>query len=84
MMKKMFLILIIFGLLYSIIIALYGGYFVGFVLALITVGFATTIYLIDKKFDYRIIFYIWIAIIAIASLTLFLEQILSMGKFLTI
>jgi len=84
MMKKIFLILIAFGLLYSILITFYGGYFIGFVLALITIGFAITIYLLDKKFDYRIIFYIWIAIIAIASLTLFLEQVLNMGKFLTI
>ena len=84
MMKKIFLILIGFGLLYSALIAFYGGYFVGFVIILLTVGFASTIYLIDKKTNYRIIFYVWIAIIVIASITLFLEQILSMGKFLTI
>lgn len=85
MIKKILLsILVVFGILYSAFISFYGGYYTGFVFILITVGFASTIYTLDKKVDYRIIFYVWIAIIVIATVTLLLQWIFNLGKLLSL
>jgi hypothetical protein len=67
-------VLLLFGISYSIILALYTDLFVGFVFVLITIGFAATIYLLDKKFSHRIIFYVWVAIITTAVLILILVK----------
>jgi hypothetical protein len=81
--KKLFLlVLIVFGIFYSVLISLYGGLYVGFVFILITIGFASTIYLLDKKFNYRIIFYIWIAIVVVAAITLFLQWVFNIANLL--
>jgi len=81
--KKLFLlVLIIFGIFYSVLISLYGGFYVGFVFILLTIGFASTIYLLDKKFNYRIIFYIWIAIVVVAAITLFLQWVFNIANLL--
>jgi hypothetical protein len=73
-MKSLFiLILVVFGLLYSFYISLYAGVYTGLVFVLITIGFASTFYILDKNISYRIIFYIWIVIIVIATLVLILE-----------
>jgi hypothetical protein len=83
MIKKIFLsILLVFGVFYSTFIYFYGGFYVGFVFILITIGFASTIYMLDKKFSYRIIFYVWIAIIVIAAVTLFLEWVFNLANLL--
>lgn len=58
--------LFVFGILYSIYLSLYSGFFVGFIFILMTIGFTTTIYMLDKKIDYRIIIYIWVGIVMIA------------------
>ena len=69
------LILVVFGLLYSFYLSFYLGAYTGFVFVLITIGFASTLYILDKKISYKIIFYIWIAIIVFAVLILFLELV---------
>lgn len=85
MIKKLFLlILILFGIFYSFLISIYGGFYVGFVFILVTIGFASTIYLLDKKVNYRIIFYIWIAIVIIAAITLLLQWIFNIAKLLKV
>ena len=63
------LILFVIGILYSIYLLIQGGLFIGFVFILITIGISSTIYILDKKTDYRIIIYIWIAIVMIAVIT---------------
>lgn len=79
MIKKIILVLTAFGFLYSIFISIYGGFYIGIVLALITIGFASTTYMLDKKINYKIIFYIWIAIIVVAVVTLFLNWIFNLA-----
>jgi hypothetical protein len=70
MKKKLsILLLFLFGTLYSIYLSIEGGIFIGFILFLITIGFTSTIYILDKKIDYKIIIYIWIAIVTIAVVT---------------
>ena len=71
--KFFILILIIFGLMFSFYLFLYSGAYTAFVFILITIGLSSTLYILDKKINYKIIFYIWIAIIVIAILTLVLE-----------
>ena len=65
MKEKIILLMLIFGLAYSFYVTAYvGDLFIGFVLVLLTLGLSSTIYALDRKIDYRIIFYMWIAIIA--------------------
>jgi len=71
--KLLLLSLILFGFFYSYLLSFYAGGFVSLIFVLITIGFASTIYLLDKKINYRIIFYIWIAIIVVAILSLLLN-----------
>jgi hypothetical protein len=73
--EKLFvLILVGFGLFYSIYLSVFlGDYFVGFIFILITAGLSSTIYILDKKINYRIIFYIWLAIVVVALLLLLLK-----------
>ena len=59
------LLLFLFGILYSIYLSFEGGVFIGFVFILITIGITATIYILDKKIDYKIIVYVWIAIVTI-------------------
>ncbi len=67
--KLSILLLFLFGILYSIYLSFEGGLFIGFIFILITIGITTTIYILDKKINYKIIVYIWIAIVTIAVLT---------------
>jgi hypothetical protein len=70
MMKRLsILLLFFFGILYSIYLSLEGSFFIGFIFILITIGITSTIYMLDKRIDYRIIIYIWIAIVTIAVVT---------------
>jgi len=78
------LVLICFGFFYAILIAFYGGIYTGFVFILITIGFASTIYMLDKKFNYRIIVYVWIAITVIAALTLLLQWVFILASLLKV
>ncbi|MEM5778494.1 MAG: hypothetical protein QXD43_04215 [Candidatus Aenigmatarchaeota archaeon] len=83
MIKKILLIiLIVFGLFYSFLISFYGGFYTGFIFVLITIGFASTIYLLDKKVSYRIVVYVWIAIIVIAAITLLLQWVFNIANLL--
>ncbi|OGI11963.1 hypothetical protein A3K64_00630 [Candidatus Micrarchaeota archaeon RBG_16_36_9] len=59
------LLLLIAGISYSAYLSLEGGLFIGFVFTLITIGIASTLYMLEKSIDYRIIIYIWIAIVAL-------------------
>jgi len=68
-------VLLIFGILYSIYLSFYLGSHTGFIFILITIGLAGTIYLVDKKVDYKIILYVWIAIIVVAAIVLLIELI---------
>lgn len=63
------LLFLFFGILYSIYLSFEGGIFIGFILILITIGITATIYILDKKIDYKIIIYVWIAIVTIAVVT---------------
>jgi hypothetical protein len=76
------LILICFGFFYSILIAFYGGFYISFVIILITIGLASTIYMLDKKFNYRIIVYIWVSIVVVAAITLFLQWVFNIANLL--
>jgi hypothetical protein len=60
------LFLLLFGILYSIYLAFEGGIFLGLITSLITIGLSATIYVLYKKFDYKIIVYIWIGIVTLA------------------
>jgi len=85
MIKKLFLLILIgFGLFYSVLISFYGGFYVGFIFILITIGFTSTIYLLDKKINYKLIFYIWIAIIVVAAITLLLQWVFNLATLLKV
>lgn len=84
MIKRALFVLITFGLVYSVLISLYVSPYVGVVLILITIGFAATIYCIDKRIDRRIIFYVWIAIISFSVLILVVEMVFNMINMLKI
>ena len=71
--------MLIFGIIYSTYLSFYTSIYTGFVLILITVGFAGTIYMIAKKVSYKIIFYVWMAIIVFSVLFLILQW--SMASF---
>ncbi|MBN2202564.1 MAG: hypothetical protein JW700_00025 [Candidatus Aenigmarchaeota archaeon] len=72
--KILIVCLLVFGLLYSAYVTIYtNDFYVGLVLALVTLGFSATIYILDKKINYRIIIYIWIAIVLIAIIALLLR-----------
>lgn len=79
----MLLGLIAFGFFYSLFISFYSGFYIGFVLMLITIGFASTIYCVDKRIDRKIIFYVWVAIITASALTLLLDFVFSMANLLS-
>jgi asparagine N-glycosylation enzyme membrane subunit Stt3 len=78
MIKLALSLLILFGFAYSVFISFYGGFYLGFVFILITIGFASTIYCIDKRINRRIIFYVWVAIMTTIVLTLIVELTFSM------
>lgn len=63
------LLLFLAGTIYSLYLSLQGGIFIGFIFVLITIGLSSTFYILNKKIDYRIIIYIWIAIVMIAVVT---------------
>ena len=63
------LFLFLFGIAYSIYLSFQGSFFIGFIFILMTIGITSTFYMLDKKIDYRIIVYIWIAIVMISVLT---------------
>ena len=76
MIKRLgILIFLIFGVLYSVYLSLYIGFFPSFVFILITTGIGSTIYILDKKINYRIIVYIWIALITVAVVALLIEWV---------
>jgi hypothetical protein len=58
-------LLLIFGLCYSAYLAFAGSVFLGFVFSLISVGLTSTIYILDRRLNSRIIVYIWLAIIVV-------------------
>jgi hypothetical protein len=70
-MRKNLSILLLFliGILYSLYLSTQGGLFIGLVFVMITIGISFTIYMLDKKTDYRIIVYVWIAIVTIVVVT---------------
>ena len=76
--------LLVFGLLYSSYLYFYLGYYTSVVIVLVTVGFAFTIYILDKSINRRIIFYIWIAIVMISMLIFLMDWVFSMTKFLKV
>ena len=84
MIKLALFVLIIFGFVYSIFISLFVGLYIGVVLILITIGFAATIYCIDKRIDRKIIFYVWIAIISFSVLILLVGFVFNMISMLKI
>jgi hypothetical protein len=65
MRRASILLLMLFGLLYSAYLAYEGGIFMGFVISLITLGLASTIYILDRRVNSRIIVYIWVAIVVV-------------------
>jgi hypothetical protein len=65
MRRVSILLFILFGFVYSIYLALEGGFFTGFAIFTITLGLAATIYILDRKASSRIIIYVWIAIIVV-------------------
>jgi hypothetical protein len=68
------LLLAVFGIIYSLYLSVYiGDLYVGFIMVLITLGISSTIYILGKRVNYRIIFYIWIAIIVIAVVVLMFQ-----------
>ncbi|MFH0928793.1 MAG: hypothetical protein V1818_00355 [Candidatus Aenigmatarchaeota archaeon] len=76
--KILILFLVVFGLLYSSYLAVFTeDYYIGFVFILITLGFSSTIYVLDKNINYRIIFYIWLAIVLVSSVVLLLQWVFS-------
>jgi hypothetical protein len=84
-MKKnniLILLLLLFGFLYSSYLFFYLGYYTSVVIALLTIGFASTIYVLDKSINRRIIFYVWIAIILVSIFILFLHWVFSMTAIL--
>jgi hypothetical protein len=65
-MKSLSLIaLLAFGLLYSAYLAFEGSVFIGLVFSLISIGLTSTIYILDRRLNSRIIVYIWLAIIVV-------------------
>ncbi len=79
MLKDVLICILLFvGIIYSILLSFLVGLYISFILILITIGFASTIYLLDKKFDYKIIFYVWIAIIVTAISTLMVAKAFQM------
>jgi hypothetical protein len=76
-MKKddiLILLLVIFGIIYSMYMSVFiGDFYVGFIFVLMTIGISATIYILRKSINYRIIFYIWIAIIVIAVVVLLFQ-----------
>lgn len=64
--KISILLLFLFGIIYSVYLSFEGGIFISVIFILITIGITATIYMLDKKIDYKIIIYIWIAIVTIA------------------
>lgn len=72
--KLLILILAFFGITYSVYLAAFlEDFYVGMVFSLITIGLSSTIYILDKKINYRIIFYIWLAIILVAVVLLLFQ-----------
>ena len=72
--KILILFLLFFGTIYSVYLSLFlEDFYVGFVFFLITLGLTSTIYVIDKSISYKIIFYIWIAIIVLALVILMFQ-----------
>jgi hypothetical protein len=64
-MNKVSLLLLLFGFVYSAYLAFEGGIFLSEVIALTTIGLATTIYVLSKKGNNKIIIYVWIAIVVL-------------------
>ena len=60
------LLLLLFGILYSLYLAFEGGIFLGLITALMTIGLSTTIYILYKRINYKLIVYIWVGIVTIA------------------
>ena len=68
------LLLVIFGVIYSFYLTFYvGDFYIGFVFILITIGLSSTIYVLGRSVSYKIILYIWIAIIVLASTVLLFQ-----------
>ena len=76
-MKKdgiLILLLAVFGIIYSVYLSFFvGDFYIGFIFILITVGISATFYVLRKSINYRIIFYIWIAIIVVAVVVLIFQ-----------
>lgn len=75
------LLLFLFSISYSVYLSFQGSFFIGFIFILISIGISSTIYLLDRKIDYRIIIYIWIAIVTIAVSTYISIGIFSLIEF---
>jgi hypothetical protein len=72
--KLMLLILFVFGIVYSTYLAIYlENLYIGFIFSLITIGLTSTVYVLGKNISYKIIFYIWIAIMVIAVVILLFQ-----------
>jgi hypothetical protein len=65
-MKKISLLaLLLFGLAYSLYLSTQGGFFMGLVISLISIGLTTTFYILDRRGNNKIIVYVWLAIVII-------------------
>ena len=65
-MKRINLLtLLLFGLAYSVYLSTQGGFFLGLVISLITIGLTTTFYILDGRGNNKIIVYVWLAIVII-------------------
>jgi biotin transporter BioY len=69
-----------FCVLFSVFLAAAGGFFIGFVFMLITTGMTATIYILDKKMDYRLIIYIWVAIVTIVVMSYILIGVMKTAE----
>ena len=68
------LLLVVFGVIYSFYLTFFvGDFYIGFVFVLITIGLSSTIYVLGRSISYKIILYIWIAIIVLASTVLLFQ-----------
>lgn len=68
------LLLVVFGFIYSFYLTFFvGDFYIGFVFVLITIGLSSTIYVLGRSISYKIILYIWIAIIVLASTVLLFQ-----------
>jgi len=81
-MKNSFYIMcfFMFCVLFSVFLAAAGGFFIGFVFMLITTGMTATIYILDKKMDYRLIIYIWVAIVTIVVMSYILIGVMKTAE----